>query len=91
MRSIFPAICLVLCSVSAMAVPAVSKEDAKATVKAAIASAKTIGHNAIVVEISKTNGRFNYGTLKNLYITVYDMEGKVVAHGANSMQIGINM
>ena len=59
--------------------------EAEAMVKKAIAFAKANGNEAAFAEISNLKGKF---VDRDLYVTVYDMNGKCMAHGANPKMIG---
>jgi cytochrome c len=59
--------------------------EAEAMVKKAIAFSKANGNEAALAEISKPKGKF---VDRDLYVTVYDMNGKCVAHGFNPKMIG---
>jgi signal transduction histidine kinase len=59
--------------------------EAEAMVKKAIAFAKAKGNDAALAEISNPKGKF---VDRDLYVTVYDMNGKCMAHGANPKMIG---
>jgi len=59
--------------------------EAEAMVKKAVAYMKSGGKNAAFAEINNPKGRF---TDKDLYVFVYDMTGKCVAHGQNLKMIG---
>jgi cytochrome c len=59
--------------------------EAEAMVKKAIAMAKAKGKDAAFAEINNPKGRF---TDRDLYVFVYDMNGKCVAHGQNLKMIG---
>jgi len=65
-------------------------KDAEAFVKEAAAFLKANGKEAFFKEVSFGPGRFNINTKKTLYVSVYDLTGKVVAHGAKSAAIGSN-
>ena len=58
--------------------------EAEAMVKKAIAMAKAKGNDAAFAEINNKNGQF---TDRDLYVFVYDMGGKVAAHGLNPKMI----
>jgi cytochrome c len=62
-----------------------TKEEAVAMVKKAIEYAKANGIENALAEISNPKGQF---VDRDLYITVYDMNGKCLAHGANPKMIG---
>lgn len=59
--------------------------EAEAMVKKAIALAKAKGKDAAFAEINNRNGQFTKG---DLYVFVYDTNGKVAAHGQNLKMIG---
>ena len=59
--------------------------EAEAMVKKAIAMAKAKGNEATFAEINNPKGQF---TDRDLYVFVYDMNGKCVAHGQNLKMIG---
>lgn len=80
---LFPAFCLGLWAQNAP--PA----DVEALVKEAIAFAKANGKEAAFKEITRPSGRFHRYE-GELYVFVYDMEGKVVAHGQGAAKVGVN-
>jgi len=59
--------------------------EAEALVKKAIALAQAKGKDAAFAEINNPAGQFTKG---DLYVFVYDMTGKCVAHGQNAKMIG---
>jgi signal transduction histidine kinase len=59
--------------------------EAEAFVKKAVALAKAKGKEAAFTEINNPSGQFTKG---DLYVFVYDMTGKCVAHGQNPKMIG---
>jgi cytochrome c len=59
--------------------------EAEAMVKKAIASMQSIGREATFAEIDNPKGKFTDG---DLYVFVYDIKGKCVAHGQNPTMIG---
>lgn len=65
-----------------------SREEAQAMVKKAIEFYKSNGAEKAFTEINNKKGQF---TKDDLYIFVYDMKGKCVAHGFNPKQIGKNL
>ncbi|HLP31184.1 MAG TPA: cache domain-containing protein [Geothrix sp.] len=80
---ILPALCL------SLAAQEVTPAETEALVKEAIAFAKTNGKDAAFKEITKVGGRFHrHGG--ELYVFVYDMDGKVVAHGQGASKVGVN-
>lgn len=62
-----------------------TKNEATAVVKKAVAFIKQQGVETAYKEISNTAGRF---TDRDLYVVVYQLDGKVLAHGANVKLIG---
>lgn len=62
-----------------------TKEEAEALVKKAISMIKAEGKEKAFAEINNPKGKF---VDRDLYIFVYDMNGKCVAHGFNPKMIG---
>lgn len=62
-----------------------TKDEAVALVKKAIEFIKANGRDKGFDEISNPQGKF---VDRDLYVTVYDLNGKCLAHGANSKMIG---
>jgi cytochrome c len=62
--------------------------EAEALVKKAVAFMKANGKDKALAEFSNPKGQF---VDRDLYIFVYDMNGKCVAHGANQKMIGIDL
>ena len=62
-----------------------TKDEATAMVKKAIGFIKTNGADKAYAEISNPKGQF---VDRDLYVVVYDMTGKCLAHGANAKMIG---
>jgi len=78
-----PVLCLGLAAQDA------SPAETEALVKEAIAFAKTNGKDVAIKEITKAGGKFHrHGG--ELYVFIYDMDGKVVAHGQGAARIGVN-
>ncbi len=66
-----------------------TKDDAVGMVKKAVAAIKAEGADKVYAEISdKANTSWH---LHDLYLTVYQLEGTVRAHGANAKMIGKNL
>jgi len=59
--------------------------EAEALVKRAIAYVKANGKESAYTEFSNAKGKFVEG---DLYIFVYDMTGKCLAHGGNARMVG---
>ncbi|HXF78238.1 MAG TPA: cache domain-containing protein [Usitatibacter sp.] len=85
--SIFAALCFALAGLTAHA--ADSKKgtagEAQAMVAKAIAAIKKEGRDKAFAQIDDPKGPF---VDRDLYVVVYDMKGKVLAHGANAKMIG---
>lgn len=80
---ILPVLCLSLAAQDA------TPAEAESLVKEAIAFAKASGKEAAFKEITKVGGRFHrHGG--ELYVFVYDLEGKVLAHGQGAAKVGVN-
>lgn len=62
-----------------------SAAEAQAMVTKAIAHIKKAGRDKAFADISDKKGAF---VDRDLYVVVYDMKGKVLAHGANEKMIG---
>ena len=62
-----------------------TKDDAVATVKKGIAFIKANGKDKGYAEISNKQGQF---IDRDLYLVVYGLDGKCLAHGANEKQVG---
>ncbi len=65
-----------------------SKDDAVAMVKKAVAFIKEQGPEKGYPEISNKGGQF---VDRDLYVVVYQLDGKVLAHGANEKFVGKDM
>jgi len=59
--------------------------EATAMVDKAIAHIKKVGREKAFADFNNKSGPF---TDRDLYVVVYDMKGKVLAHGANEKMIG---
>src|SRR4051812_18701876 len=62
-----------------------SKDEAIAMVKKAVAFIKEQGTDQAYAEFSRKAGRFHD---RDLYITVFDLDGKLLAHGQREDLIG---
>jgi cytochrome c len=62
-----------------------TKDDAVAMVKKAIAYIKANGNDKAFAEIDNPKGQFRD---RDLYVVVYDMNGKCLAHGQKKSMIG---
>ncbi len=65
-----------------------TKDEAMAMVKKAVGFIKDKGSDSAYTEISNKSGQFND---RDLYVVVYGLDGKVLAHGANGKLIGKDM
>ena len=65
-----------------------TKDEAVALVKNAVVLIKDQGPDKAYPEISNKSGRF---IDRDLYVVVYGLDGKVLAHGANGKLIGKDM
>ncbi|MBK9795049.1 MAG: cache domain-containing protein [Holophagaceae bacterium] len=78
-----PALCLTLAAQDA------TPAETETLVKSAIAFAKANGKDAAIKEITRAGGKF-HGHGGELYVFIYDMDGKVIAHGQGAGKIGVN-
>jgi cytochrome c len=62
-----------------------TQAEATAMVKKAVAYLKANGKEKTLAEVSNNKGQF---ADRDLYISVYDLNGTVLAHGANAKLIG---
>jgi len=62
--------------------------EAEALVKKAIAFIKANGKDKAFAEFSNSKGQF---IDRDLYVFVYDMDGRVLAHGQNARMVGKDM
>lgn len=74
-----------LTATSAYAAELATKSEAEAMVKKAVAEIKSAGKEKAYATFNDRTGPF---TDRDLYIVVYDLSGKVLAHGANVKLIG---
>jgi signal transduction histidine kinase len=74
-------------SFAAFAADPVTKDEAVAMVKKAVAAIKAEGTDKAYAEISDPSGKF---VDRDLYVVVYGFDGMVLAHGANKDRIGTN-
>ena len=73
---------------SSVAAEFATKEEAQAMVKKATAFINEQGSANAYTEISSRSGKF---VDRDLYVVVYGLDGKVVAHGANAKLVGKDM
>jgi signal transduction histidine kinase len=80
-------ICLpVLCL--SLAAQEISPAETETLVREAIAFAKTNGREAAFKEVTKIGGKFSRHE-GELYVFIYDMDGKVLAHGQGASKVGV--
>src|SRR5258706_2908465 len=72
-------------SAAAREKPRGTAAEATAMVGKAIAHIKKVGRDKAFADFNNKQGAF---TDRDLYVVVYDMKGKVLAHGANEKMIG---
>jgi signal transduction histidine kinase len=76
---------MMVLGLSGVASAEVTKAEAEAMVKKAIAFVKENGREKGFAEINNPKGKF---VKEDTYVTVYDLNGKCVAHGSNAKMIG---
>jgi cytochrome c len=77
-----------LIGATAVAAEFATKDEAQAMVGKAVAFIKQEGAVKAYPEITNKKGRF---TDRDLYVVVYGLDGKVLAHGANEKLVGQEM
>jgi cytochrome c len=65
-----------------------SAKDAEAMVKKGVAYIKSNGKDKTYAEVINKHGQF---TDRDLYLTIYRLDGMVMAHGANEKMVGRNL
>ena len=65
-----------------------TKDEATAMVKSAVALIKEQGPGKVYPEISNRTGKF---VDRDIYVVVYGLDGKVLAHGGNVKLVGKDM
>lgn len=85
-QSIVAVVVFLFCGVHFLGAEGVgTRDEAEAMVKKAIEYLKANGQEKAFAEFSDPQGKF---VDRDLYIAVYDMSGKCLAHGANQKMIG---
>jgi cytochrome c len=84
----FAAATLLAGTTLALAAQHATKDEAVAMVNKAVAAIKAEGVDKAYAEISTKGGKFSH---LDLYVVVYGLDGKVLAHGANQKLIGKQM
>jgi cytochrome c len=75
-------------SISTAAEGGATKADAEAMVKKGVAYIKAHGAEKSYPEITKKGGQFSD---RDLYLVVYQLDGTVLAHGANEKMVSKNL
>ena len=73
---------------TAVAAERVTAKEAEAMVKKGVAYIKVTPRDKAMADITDKNGKF---VDRELYLTVYKMDGTALAHGANEKFVGKNM
>ena len=79
---------LVFIGAAAMAADGANKDDAIAMVKKAVAFIKEQGPETAYAAFTGKDGKF---IDRDLYVVVYQFDGKVLAHGSNAKFVGKDM
>lgn len=79
---------IVVLSATASAEGGATKDEAIAMVKKAVSFVKANGPDKAYTEFDNKSGQF---VDRDLYVVVYSLDGKVLAHGANAKLIGKDM
>jgi cytochrome c len=90
-KRVVAAVALVLgasLGISAAAAERVTPKEAEAMVKRGVAFIKANPRDKAMAEITDSKGQF---VDRELYLTVYKMDGTAMAHGANAKFVGKNM
>ena len=90
MRPLFAVPVLAFVLTLPLASQASDRPKAEAMVKEGIAFLKAKGKDAFFSEVQKGSGRFHAKPGNPLYLFVYDLNGVVLAHGAESNLLGVN-
>ena len=87
MRKLFPVLAAVLAidGTARAAEVRATPEDAEELVKTAVSYVKKNGNDKAYKEFQNKNGPFIY---RDLYVMVYDMNAKCLAHGADPSRVG---
>lgn len=80
-------IALLFTSHAALAAERGTAQEASALVKRAVVFQKANGTDKLLAEASNQKGQF---VDRDLYLSVYDAHGKVLAHGSNARVIGMD-
>jgi cytochrome c len=87
-KRLLPLVAIIVMTGAAAAADGAGKDDAVAMVKKAAAFIKAEGADKAYAEISNKAGQF---IDRDLYVVVYQLDGKVLAHGSNQKFVGKDM
>jgi cytochrome c len=87
-KTLIPALAFTLALVGPAAAGGPTKDEAIAMVKQAVAFIKEQGAEKAYPEITDKAGKFHD---RDLYVVVYQLDGKVLAHGSNAKFVGKDM
>jgi cytochrome c len=87
-RTVLTLAALIAATSATVAHASATQEQATAMVKKGVAFIKANGNDKAYAEITSKTGQFRF---EDLYLTVYDLEGTVKAHGANEKMVGRNL
>jgi len=87
-RALTVALSACLVAIPALAQDRGTKAEAQAMVEAALAHLKKVGNEQALKDF--TSDKANW-TKKDLYVFLADLEGKMLAHGANDKLVGRNL
>ena len=73
-----------------LAAQVADRPKAEALVKDGFAYMKANGKAALILEVQKASGKFHTKPGSPLYLFVYDLNGLVLAHGAEANLLGVN-
>lgn len=77
-----------LCLSSASAADWASRDEAVAMVGKAVSAIKSEGNDKVYAAVTAKEARF---VDRDLYVVVYGLDGKILAHGANNKLVGVDM
>jgi cytochrome c len=84
-KSIALALVATLLPVATLAEDLATTKDAEMMVHRAVAFLKSVGKEKAFAAFSDPNGQFRY---RDLYVMVYDLDGRCLAHGAKKERVG---
>jgi cytochrome c len=87
-KTLIPALAFTLALVGSATAGGPTKDEAVAMVKKAVSFIKEQGPEKAYPEITDKAGKFHD---RDLYVVVYQLDGKVLAHGSNQKFVGKDM